>query len=98
MSFRDAKTYRAKHAREISCIKRSLHTLLDNAVIDHVLERPKPGHVSLRFFDRGVEFLQLLAHGGFLAVHCNVVWSKSVHQLMAKNVRKKGIEGECGLL
>src|ERR1051325_2666926 len=80
--FRDSETHRAKHAGQISYVKRPLHALVDDAMVDHVLECPQSRHVSLRFFDRGVKLLQLLANRSLLAANRDVVWSKAVHQLV----------------
>jgi len=56
------------------------------------LQGPKAGDVGLGFFDRRVEFLQLLSHGCLLAVDGDVVRAESVHQFMSQNVCEEGIE------
>ena len=67
-------------------------------MIDHVLERPQSGHVGFRFFNRGIKLLQLLAHGRFLTIDCDVVWSKPVHQLVTKDVCEEGVKSQGRLL
>ena len=94
----DAEANRAKHAGEIRCVERAFHALIDHAFVDQILQSPQPGDVRLRFFNRGIEFLQLLAHGRLLAVDGDVVRSQSVHQLVRQNVCEERIEREVPLL
>src|SRR6185369_8660612 len=90
--FRNSEAHRAKHARQVSRVKRAGHSLVDDAAIDHVLERPQPRHVGFCFLYRRVELFPLLPHRRFLARDGDVVWSKPVHQLVTEDVRKERVK------
>ena len=67
-------------------------------VIDHVLQGEESGGIGLGFLDRAVQFLQLLARRGRLAVQGDLVRAQAVAQLVGQDVGEEGVEVDVGLL
>ncbi len=67
-------------------------------MIEHVLQREQPGRIRFRLFDRAVEFLQLLARRGRLAIDRDLVRTQPVAQFVRQYVSKKQVKIDVALL
>src|SRR5262245_15818410 len=94
VSLSNAKPDGTEHTRQVRYIECALHSFINDVVVNHVLQCPQAGHISLCFFNRRVKFFQLLSDSCLLSGNRDVVWSKAVHQLMTKDMCEERIEGQ----